>query len=128
MEPIAIVTALALLQFFWFAIKIGGARKRTGIKAPAMTGDPDLDSNVRVHMNTAESLLIFLPGLWMFGSYVHALIGAGIGIAYIIGRFIYQHGYLQAPEKRGLGFIITLASYMILLLGGMIGAIVSWVA
>lgn len=127
MEPVAIVSALALLQYFWFAFQVGGAHQRTGIKAPIMTGDPDLDRHVRVHMNTAESLIIFLPGLWLFGWYVHALIAAGIGLVFIVGRFLYARAYIKAPESRGLGFALSAGSFGILLLGGLIGAIVAWV-
>ena len=80
MELIAIVTGLAVLQSFLFAFLVGKERVKHGIHAPAMSGNPDFDRAFRVHANTVEQLVIFLPGLWMFGYYVNAMIGAGVNL------------------------------------------------
>ena len=81
MELIAIVTGLAVLQAFFFAFQVGGARVKFGVDAPAISGNPDFERVFRVHANTVEQLVIFLPGLWMFGYYVNAMIGAGLDTA-----------------------------------------------
>jgi len=122
MELIAIVTGLALLQAFFFAFQVGQAREKHGIDAPAMSGNPDFDRAFRVHANTIEQLVIFLPGLWMFGHYVNAMIGAGIGVLFIIGRFVYRGAYLGNPKNRAAGFGIGALSMVVLIVGGMIGA------
>lgn len=80
----------------------------------------------RVQQNTLEQLVIFLPALWLFGYYVHELIGAALGFIFIVGRFIYCRGYVEDPAKRGTGFVVGEIAQGILLLGGLIGAIVSW--
>lgn len=122
MELIAIVTGLAVLQSFFFAFQVGKARVQHGVDAPAMTGAPDFDRAFRVHANTVEQLVVFLPGLWMFGYYVHELTGAIIGMLFIIGRFIYRNAYLSEPKRRAAGFGIGALSMAVLVLGGMIGA------
>jgi len=122
MELIAIVTGLAALQVFMFAFQVGGARVKSGIDAPAMTGDAALERASRIHMNTVEQLVIFLPGLWMFGYYVNPQYGAGIGLIFIIGRFVYRSAYLGDPKKRTVGFLMGALSMMVLVIGGMIGA------
>ena len=38
----AIVTLLALLAYVWMGVRVGGARRTSGIAAPAMSGDPTL--------------------------------------------------------------------------------------
>lgn len=125
MELIAIVTGLAVLQSFLFAFQVGRARVRHGIDAPAMSGHAEFDRVFRVHANTVEQLVIFLPGLWMFGYYVHELAGAIIGMIFIIGRFFYRNAYLDDPKGRSVGFVIGALSMAVLVLGGMIGAVMA---
>ena len=122
MELVAIVTGLAVLQSFFFAFMVGQARVKNEIDAPAMSGAPDFDRAFRVHANTVEQLVVFLPGLWMFGYYVNAQIGAGIGVLFIIARFIYRSGYLGDPKNRATGFGLGALLMAVLVVGGMIGA------
>lgn len=128
MEAIAIVTALALLQYFWLGYFVSAARVRHDIKAPATSGHPEFDRAFRVHMNTLEQLMVLLPALWLFGWYVHALIGALIGLLFIAGRFIYQAGYMKDPASRRPGSMVSGVAMVVLLVGGLIGAAVSWIA
>lgn len=126
MEAIAIVTALALLQVFIFSFLVGKARVRTGVSAPAMSGHPDFEREFRVHQNTIEQLVIVVPCMWMFGLYVHALAAAGIGLVFIVSRFIYRDAYLANPKSRSLGFTIGAICTISLLLGSIVGAAITW--
>ncbi len=125
MEPIAVVTALALLEYFGFGLLVAQARAQAGIEAPAVVGDPNFERHLRVQQNTLEQLAIFLPSLWMFGYYVSALWGALFGLVFIVGRFIYYRGYVGDPAKRGTGFLIGEVGLGVLLVGGLIGALVA---
>jgi glutathione S-transferase len=126
MEPVALVTSLALLQYFAFGILVGRARARTGVAAPAMTGHPEFERYNRVHQNTLEQLVIFLPALWLFATYVQPLAAAGLGVLFIVGRLVYLRGYVANPGKRTVGFAMTALAQLPLLLGGIIGAVTSW--
>ncbi len=126
MESIAIVTVLALLQLFVFAFLVGRQRAKHGIKAPAISGEAQFERAFRIHQNTLEQLVIFIPALWLFGYYVHALIAAGIGLIFIIARFVYRGSYLNDPAKRTAGFGVGALAMMVLLVGGLIGAVISW--
>ena len=107
MEAVVIVTALALIQFVVFGIQVSRIRGKSGIKAPTMTGSPELDRMFRVHVNTMEQLVLFIPALWLYAYYVNPLWGAGIGLVYVIGRFIYRAAYLKDPSNRTLGFALS---------------------
>ncbi len=123
---VAIVTLAALICYIWMILRVGGARRRTGIQAPAMTGDPDLERHVRVQANTLEWLPIFLPSLWLFAIYWNDLFAAAAGVVWILGRIIYALSYTADPKKRGLGFAIQgLATFALLL--GALGRVI-WVA
>ena len=126
MEPIAIVTVLAVFQASSFAFLVGKQRAKHGVNAPAITGEAEFERAFRIHQNTVEQMVIFLPVLWLFGYYVHPLTGAGLGLVFVISRLIYRKTYLNDPTSRKAGFGIGALAMMVLLLGGLIGAIVSW--
>lgn len=107
MEAVVIVTVLALMQYLFFTFQVGGSRARTGVKAPAMAGDSDFERTSRIHQNTMEQLVMFIPALWLYASYVNPLWGAGIGLVYIVGRFIYRAAYLKDPSGRTPGFLLS---------------------
>ena len=107
MEAVAIVTILALAQFVFFSIQVGSMRGKHEIKAPATSGHPEFERMFRIQQNTMEQLVAFIPALWMFAYFVNPLWGAGLGVVFIVGRFIYRSSYLKDPGSRGSGFTIT---------------------
>jgi glutathione S-transferase len=123
MAYVDIVTALALLQFIVFGFKVGKARGLYGVKAPAVTGDPTFERYFRVQQNTLEQLIVFLPGLYLFSRYFNPLVAAALGVVYLIGREVYAATYVKDPAKRSAGYGLTFLPAVILLLGGLIGAV-----
>jgi uncharacterized membrane protein YecN with MAPEG domain len=122
MQPhtwVALVTLLALLTYLVLGFNVGRMHMKTGIMAPAMTGDPRLERAVRVQMNTLEWLPIFLGALWLFAIYWNDLVAAGLGVVWIIGRILYAVGYMADPAKRGAGFLIQGLATLALLLGAL---------
>ncbi|WP_414692309.1 MAPEG family protein [Phenylobacterium sp.] len=115
----AVVSLLALLAYFWMGLNVGRARGKTGIAAPAMTGDPILERAVRVQSNTLEWLPIFLVSLWLFAIYWSELVAAAVGVVWIVGRLVYATGYMADPGKRSTGFLIQLAAVAVLLFGAL---------
>jgi glutathione S-transferase len=125
MEWIAIVTILALIEFMWLGIRVGAARGKYEINAPATIGHEIFERHYRVHYNTLEQLVVFLPALWLFGRYVSADIGALIGVVFLIGRAVYAFAYVADPTKRSTGFILSFLPSLLLLLGGLGGAVMA---
>jgi len=116
---VALVTLLALLTYFWMGFSVGGARRKSGISAPAMTGDPILERHIRAHYNTLEWLPIFLTSMWLFALYWSDLVAAGLGVIWIIGRILYARAYVADPGKRETGFIIQALATAVLLFGAL---------
>ena len=123
MHYVSLVILLALLEYFFFIAMVGAARGKYSINAPAISGDPNFERIFRVQQNTLEQLVIFIPALYLFGLYVHALAGAAIGLLFLIGRAIYYKAYITDPSTRTVGMICGVASYAILSLGALIGII-----
>jgi len=122
MPYVHIVIVLALAQFFYFSLEVGKARGRYKIPAPATTGNEIFERYFRVHMNTLELLVMFIPALLLFGLYLNPLIAAGLGVIYLVGRFLYLFAYVKDPKKREVGFALSMLPIMILLVGGLVGA------
>jgi glutathione S-transferase len=123
----SLITALTLLLYLAITINVGRARAKYKVPVPQMTGDPDFERVLRVQQNTLEQMVFFLPGLWLFSFYVNSLWAAGIGAVWILGRIAYAVGYYQAAEKRTIGFGISSLSGVVLLLGSLVGIILSLV-
>jgi len=123
MELVAIVTILALGQFVLFSIQVGSMRGKHGVKAPAISGHPEFERMFRIQQNTMEQLVVFVPTLWIFAQYVDSQWAAGLGLVFIIGRFIYRSSYLKDPAKRSMGFTITFLPTAVMLVWGLIAVL-----
>ena len=124
MELVAIVTLLVLIQYVVLGVRVGQARLRYGIEAPATSGHPMFERHFRVHQNTLEQLVVFLPALWLFSAFVSSRLAALLGLVFLAGRYVYERGYLEDPKKRATGAVITMVTTGILLIGALIGAVV----
>jgi glutathione S-transferase len=123
MAYVDIVTALALLQFIVFGFRVGGARGRYGVKAPAITGNEIFERHFRVQQNTLEQLIAFVPGIYLFAHYFSPLVAAALGAVYLVGRELYAYTYVKDPANRSVGFGMTFLPEVILVVGGLIGAV-----
>jgi glutathione S-transferase len=118
---VSLVTIAALILFFVVTINVGRARFQYGVKPPEMSGEPAFERVLRVQQNTLEQLVLFLPALWIFATFVQPSAAAIIGAIWVFGRILYAWGYYQAAEKRGPGFGISSLATIVLLLGSLWG-------
>ena len=117
MPFVAVVTALALVQFVLFGFGVARARSRYGVAAPATTGHEVFERHFRVQMNTLEQLVMFLPALWIFATYISPLWAAALGVVFLLGRAIYALSYVRDPKSRALGFALTAFPTLAMLVG-----------
>ncbi len=125
MQYVALVVSLALLEYIFFMVRTGKARAEAGLKAPAVSGDESFERCFRVQQNTIEQLIVFIPAIYIFAVYVNAIAAAAIGLVFIIGRLVYFRAYLADPSRRPVGFFMTLLSNAVLMLGGLIGIVLT---
>jgi glutathione S-transferase len=123
MALVNLIVALALLQFFAFATAVGRAREKYNVPAPATTGNEVFERYFRVQMNTLELLVMFVPGIWMFGFYVSAWVAAGLGAVYLFGRCVYYFAYVKDPRRRSLGYGLSAGPVAALVIGALVGAV-----
>ncbi len=126
MPFIELIAALAIAQYLHFIVLVGRARRDSGLKAPAVTGHEGFERMYRVQMNTLETMVAFLPALFLAANHWPAFVVASLGAIYVIGRHLYWRGYVSStPSKRGTGFMLSIISTIILLVLAVIGSIAS---
>ena len=114
MEPVVIVILLAVVEVIVLGLRAGMARGRAGVKAPAVTGDEVFERHFRVHYNTIEQMILFVPGIWFFAEYV--------SVNWAAGRALYAMSYVKDPESRGAGMMLSVLPCWVLVLGALGGA------
>jgi glutathione S-transferase len=125
MELVYLTILLALLQYAFMAALVGRARGKYGVHAPATTGHPDFERVNRVHLNTLENLVLFIPAVVIFATYVSTVWAAGLGFLFVVARAVYAVGYLKAADKRGVGAGLTGLVNMVLVVGALIGLVLA---
>ena len=122
---VALVALGALLLYFVTFFRVGLARMKYKVEAPATTGHPEFERIFRVQQNTLEQLPIFLVALFLFSIHVNELAAAALGLVWILGRVVYMQGYVAAAKKRAPGFLLSMLASAILLIGAIIGVVLS---
>ena len=84
-----------------------------------MTGDPTLERTIRAHYNTMEWLPLFLVPMWLFAMFWDERIAASVGVVWIVGRVMYQRGYVADAGKRSAGFMVQMLAVAVLLFGSL---------
>jgi glutathione S-transferase len=110
---VSLVTLLVVILNLWFGIKVGLTRGE--IKAPATTGSPEFERAQRVHKNTIEQMVVFLPSLWLAVPVFGDLYTALIGCVWLVGRVLYALAY-WADKDRSFGFNLTFMPSIVLLI------------
>ena len=121
MESSIALILIALLQYIFFTGRAGFSRGKYDIKAPKTVGNERWERIYRIQQNTMEQLVIFIPATLIFSTYVSASWVLLPGILFIVGRHLYSRLYLQSPENRGPGMVLSFLSNIVLVLGSLIG-------
>jgi glutathione S-transferase len=127
MQYVELVAVFAVVQYLAFGALTARARAKSGLKAPIMTGHAGFERMYRVQMNTLETLVAFLPALFLAARYWPAYLVAGLGVIYLIARLIYWRAYVRDPSKRALGFMLsifpTVGLCLLALVGNLMGMV-----
>ena len=124
MHVVSFIVVLALVEYAVLGAMVGRARIQYKVPAPATTGDPIFERYFRVHQNTLEQLIVFVPAIFIFATYVHMLAAVALGFIFLVARIVYAMGYIRDPEKRAGGAVATFLVNTILLIGSLIGVVV----
>jgi glutathione S-transferase len=121
MEYAVFIILLALAQYLYFTARVGLARGKYGVKAPATSGNEPWERVYRVQQNTLEQLVIFIPAMIAFSMYTSNRWVLLPGVAFLIGRQLYSIEYIKDPDSRTPGMALSLLSNAALVIGALIG-------
>jgi glutathione S-transferase len=121
--PLTTITSLlSLLLIFFYSSRVGGVRRKQKIKIGSKKKNKkkgnegateEFNNANRIHYNTIENIIIFLPALWLFTMTVKSdFYSSVLGFIWIVGRVLYGLGF---PNKRAFGFVLSLLVNMILI-------------
>jgi len=117
-----LVVVLTVVQLMVFSFLVGRGRIKYDVPAPAMSGHPVWERLNRVHQNSLEQAVIFIPLLLVFAAEFGQREAVVLGLLYLLGRTLYAVGYVRDPKSRGPGATLTFVVQALLALGA-IGAI-----
>jgi len=123
MEYAVLIILLVLAQYLFFTARVGAARGKYGINAPATTGNEDWERLFRIQQNTMEQLVLFVPAMLAFSFYLSARWALLPGILFLLGRQLYAWEYANKPDSRVPGMALTLLSNAALLIGAFVGLV-----
>ena len=128
MKYTALVTVAAVVLTFVLSLRVGRLRQKHGVEAPATTGHPEFERGNRVHQNTVEQLVLFLPLLWLALYVLGDAIAGLIGAVWVVGRVLYANAYARDAAARQPGMTITAVSTAALLLASLWGIVQGFIA
>ncbi len=123
MDHPTLIVLFALLQYVLFTARVGLARGKYNVNAPACEGDENFNRLFRVQQNTLEQLIVFIPASYAFSYYLSELWVLIPGMVFILGRYIYSLEYLKDPKTRTPGMALTLLANVVLVLGALFGVL-----
>ncbi len=117
-----VISAIALILYYWALFNVRRARKRFYVEPPATQGAEAFNRIFRTQQVIGEHLIVFIPSLWMFSYYLSEFWGGILGAIWVIGRLIFAIGYYQSTARRLPGVYIAYPVEFVLVLGALIGA------
>ena len=113
-----LITTCLLTINIWLASKVSHARLTapyvSSPHSPEIYHQSDFMRVLRNHTNFHEHPMAFLPVFWIFAFCYSDILATAIGLSFIVGRIMYLKNY---PESHRVGFIVSLTSFLVLLLG-----------
>jgi glutathione S-transferase len=114
---VSAVVLLAVLQFVVLGMIVGLARGRFNVPAPATTGHPTFERLFRIHQNSLEMLIAFVPGVWLYGWWVSQTWATALGVLFLAARILYAIQYVRDPKTRAIGASLSFIIILILIVG-----------
>ena len=105
----ALVTVSTSLLIFFLAFKVWMTRQKHKSPAYKATDSKEVLIANRIHMNTLEISVVYLPILWVATVFSSANLAGLLGIVWFISRVWYAVAYSQKPKKREIPFILGVA-------------------
>lgn len=119
MEYIVLLTIANTLLLMVLAFLSGKVKRDHGLRPFDLLTDERARIANRIHENTVENTVLFLPLLWLAATYGNARMAAVLGLIWLLSRIAYAFAYAKKPASRSAFFAISLLALL-----GLIGCTV----
>ena len=126
MQPYAItalITIATSLLTFYLAFNVWNTRRKHKSNVLEAAKHDDVTIANRVHMNTIEVSVVYIPLLWIATIYGSVTIASLLWSVWFVSRVWYAFGYLKDPKSRQIPFMIGLPCILLTALLGLYGII-----
>ena len=118
-----LVTVATAILVMVLSFKSGAAKRANGLRPYDLIENETARIADRIHMNTVESVVVFLPLLWVGAVYADAMIASILGVIWVLSRVGYAYAYAKEPSSRALYFATSFfccIGFMLLILYGIL--------
>ena len=119
-QLVYLVVVLTMVELLVFSILVGQGRTKYKVPAPATSGHPTWERLNRVHLNSLEQAVVFVPLLLVFAATWGPGAAVVLGVIYLVARILYAVGYVRDPARRAAGAFLTFGVQLLLALGSII--------
>lgn len=115
-EHAALITVLVSFLLMVLTARVGWFGFQTGAKpyAPSIDDDKDLRIARRIHLNTLEGTVVFLPLLWVGVLVGYPQLTVILGYVWLVARTLYPIAYSYKPTARAPFFATGLLAALVL--------------
>ena len=120
MPLLAFATLACAALFFYVSYSCGMMRGKHKVAPGSVDGPEEFKLYYRSQANLLESLMMFLPSVWIFGVFGSATVAGVLSLVYLGGRVTYHRAYVSDPAARTIPFMIGIASTAIAWVGALV--------
>lgn len=107
-DHIILITVATSALILTLAFRSGAAKGKAGEKPYETLTDETARIANRIHLNTIEMSVAFLPLLWVAALYSVTILAVALGWVWILARIGYAYAYTKKPASRAAFFVLNL--------------------
>jgi len=119
----ALITIATSLLIFYLAFNVWKERRKYKSSVLESTKKKEILIANRVHMNTIELSVVYVPLLWIATIYGSVMIASVLWVIWFVSRVWYAFAYLKEPKSRQIPFMIGIPCIFLTALLGACGII-----
>jgi len=119
----AFITICTSLLIFYLAFNVWSVRRKHKVSVLDSTKKKEVLIANRVHMNTIELSIVYIPLLWIATIYGSVMIASILWVIWFVSRVWYAFAYLKDPKWRQIPFMIGIPCIFLTALLGLYGII-----
>ena len=121
MAFLGLMTLACVSLLFYASYQCGMKRGKHSVPAGSIDGPEEFGRYYRAQANLLESLMMFLPTVWLLGHFGNMTLASVIALVYFAGRVMYHLAYTSDdPSTRFKPFVVGVVCTALALVGALV--------